>query len=235
MVSYLQSGQVERKFLGSHHGGGYSGNTVCFRPAITGQGTRGAMHRLPAWLMLYRARMAASSSFFSPIPIRLSLSRILRILVLVLIITTMLSLAGDTIKQCMRSRTLAAAVMTGIGPAPGSVGKKRRVTRPVRLRRECPGSGSEKHTGQAPTVDPGRERGYDTGCRPGRGNTQKKERGAGYGFTAQTPWTLQKIRTFRIRERGLLPERAISFSGFSPGLNVIVYRKSSPMTSTHRI
>lgn len=124
------------------------------------------MHRLPAGLMLYRARMAASSSFFSPIPILLSLSRILRIFVSVLIITTMLSLAGDTIKQWLKS---------------------------------------------------------------------KKKSGAGYGFTAQTPWRLQKIRTFRIRERGLLPERAISFSGFSPGLNVSVYRKSSPMTSTHRM
>lgn len=56
---------------------------------LNNHGTRGTGHRLPDWLMLYNARMAASSSFFSPIPILLNLSRILRIFVAVLIITTM--------------------------------------------------------------------------------------------------------------------------------------------------
>jgi hypothetical protein len=54
------------------------------------QGIRGTVQRLPNWLMLYDARMAASFSFFSPIPILLNLSRILRIFVSELIIATML-------------------------------------------------------------------------------------------------------------------------------------------------
>jgi len=60
------------------------------RSPVKDYGARGTGHRFPHWLMLYEARIVASSSFFSPMPILLNLSRILRIFVSLLIITTIL-------------------------------------------------------------------------------------------------------------------------------------------------